>query len=453
MIKNTIIIFYGLFSEKQSYDWIPYGPLFLYSMLKSKGFNPILIHEYNNRNYEKTIIRYEKDTIAFCISAMTGYQIKSGIKAVKLFKKHNDKSPVLWGGAHATAIPYNTLKSKYVDYVYVGYTTFNLIKFFENIKNKNSVSGENIPDLLNLNDFNRLNAKSYKVEDNKLDLYTFPKLSFNDFNFFYLLTENMVLNYNASIGCPGVCTFCSWGGEKHPWTKFKLNRVLDELEYLVKTYGLKSVWFSDSELSIEKNFLLGIAKGLIDRKINIYWRCNARVVELKKYTKKDYELLEKSGLDRFFLGVENIDNNIQKTYRKIIKPEWVFNLLKNLNNFNIQIMLAFIFGNPNEHIDSLEKNRAFLSQCYELNCNVRFQISFFTPYPGTPLTDYVSTVCYDEPKNLEEYGNSLYFTDVSRSYKKMPWMERDEAKEYIQKYNILFPTMDCAPEWNWREKV
>lgn len=55
MAKKTIILFYGLFSEIQSYDWIPYSPLFVYARLKKAGYNPILIHEFENRNYRDII--------------------------------------------------------------------------------------------------------------------------------------------------------------------------------------------------------------------------------------------------------------------------------------------------------------------------------------------------------------------------------------------------------------
>ena len=444
MVKNTILLFYGLFSQDQNYDWIPYGSLFLYSLLKKEGFNPIFIHEYKNRDYETIIKQYAEDALALGISAMTGFQISSGIKAAECFRKYVGLNrPIIWGGAHATAIPENTISSKHVDYVYVGPVTQNIINFFRLIKANDNNELKNLPKII----------KSEIFERNfKFELSKFPPILLSDFDFSYLITENRVLNYTASIGCPGQCTFCSWGGDRHPWSEFSVERVLNDIEYLINTYKLKTLWFSDSDFTIKKNFILNIAKGLIKRDINVYWKCNARVVELLKYKKEDYELLEKSGLDSIFLGIENLDSQIQKNFNKFIKPEWVYKVVKDLNDYDIKVLMSFIFGTPNGPLNDLETNRDFLTKCKSLNRNIRFQVCFFTPYPGTTLTNLGKSMGYIEPKTIKEFGEHPFFINTNRSYYALPWLSKDVAKDYLDRFNKLFPVIESDNDWNWRDK-
>jgi len=452
--KKTILLFYGLFSEEQSYDWIPYSPLFIYARLKAAGFNPIIIHEYKDRDYEPIFKKYKKDTLLFGVSAMTGYQIKSALKAISTFKKHaNYQVPVIWGGAHATAMPRNTLENKHADYVCVGPARNNLEDFAKELQ-KGKAQESNFPHILSSDYFSASYENRYYGEDSKYDLSNFPSFCFDDFDFSYLLTDNLVLSYTASVGCPGTCTFCSWGSKRHPWSALPLKRVLDDIEYLVKRYRLKSIWFADSELSISKDYLLSLAQGIIDRKLNIYWRCNARVMELGKYNKTDFALLEKSGLDRFFLGIENMNLQVQKIFRKIIKAEFVYNILEKIKDFDIQVMMAFIFGNPEGPLNDLEENREFLSKCQKINQNVKFQIGFYTPYPGTPMADLAESNGYIAPQSLVEYSESPFFLDVNRSVKaRIPWFTAEDSTNYIKRFYRLFPKIDSEPEWNWRGKV
>jgi len=123
MKKNTVLIFYGLFSDDQNYDWIPYGPLYLYAILKQNGFNPIVLHEYENRNYEKIIEEYKDDLLCFGISAMTGFQIHSGIRAIKKMKEiaSGDISAVV-KGAVAKSLGHECLSDEYITGIGVGKT-------------------------------------------------------------------------------------------------------------------------------------------------------------------------------------------------------------------------------------------------------------------------------------------------------------------------------------------
>ena len=72
MSKNTVILFYGLFSEEQSFDWAPSGLLYLAAKLKENNFNPVIIHEFIDKEYRNTIEKHKDDILVFGVSSMTG---------------------------------------------------------------------------------------------------------------------------------------------------------------------------------------------------------------------------------------------------------------------------------------------------------------------------------------------------------------------------------------------
>ena len=455
MPKNDVLIFYGTFSKGQAYDWIPYGPIFVSELVRSAGFNPVLIHEYKDGNYEGTIRKHAKNALVFGVSAMTGYQLESGIKAVEIFRKYSqDDTPVIFAGAHATADPYGTLNSGIADYVYVGQVGNNFIDFLNALKEgKNSEI--QITDILSLDYFRNLNTHRYCLKSRSLDLSVFPASNLENYDFSYLLTPNMVLNYTASIGCYGRCTFCSWGGGAHSWVALPIKRVINDIKGLVRKYNLSSIWFCDSSLTARKSYLLELAQGLVDEDLNIYWRCNGRAQELKGFTKQDYALLEMAGLDRFFVGVENVNPRIQKAYSKVVNPDMLTKIITDIRDFDIQIMLSFIFGNPVGPLTDLEENKAYLDKWRLINSKVKFQNCFYTPYPGTPLAELAAEKGYKVPLNLEGYASDSYFLDVDRFNINagIPWFSPEEYSDYIKRYHKLFSKTDCSADWNWRKEA
>jgi len=455
MSKNTILLFYGLFSDDQSYDWAPYGLLYLAAKLKEKNFNPIIIHEYTNRNYEEIIAKYAKDTLAFGVSAMTNYQIISGIKAIKLFKKYNSNAQVVWGGAHATADPKSILQSEYADYAIIGPGINNFIDLVQNIsENKIEIDIPYIYDKQHLHLITE-NVPRVSVKDSIYDLTNFPEFPFDLIEYDKLLTENRVLNYTGSFGCPNNCHFCSWGGF-HLWNGLSTNRVIEDITYLVKKYNLRSLWFSDATLCYKRDFLLEIAEGILKNNLNIYWRGNASFLDLKNLSYDDFALLERSGFDRFFVGVENTSQNILKAMNKRIDPDLCTEIFDTLKDFKIEIMTSMIFENPSENIEDIEINRKYIDKWMKINPNYRFQSCFFIPYPGTKMTKFVESLGYRSPVTLEEYGLSPYFQVATRSkIEKADWHSEEFSQIYKDKFNKLFPDFNnySAPNWNWRDNA
>lgn len=177
---------------------------------------------------------------------------------------------------------------------------------------------------------------------------------------------------------------------------------------------------------------------------------NLNPILIHEYYNRDYEqTIKKYAKETIIFGVSAMSGY------QILYLDLCNKIFQNMKDFDIQIMVSLIFGNPLETIEDLKLNRQCLSQWIEINPKVRFQICFFTPYPGTPMTDLAVKMGYVPPKTLEEFGTSIYFQDVARSKKQtIEWYSKDFTSEYLKRFDELFPDADKYrdAEWGWRKK-
>ena len=76
----------------------------------------------------------------------------------------------------------------------------------------------------------------------------------------------------TSRGCPYNCVFCSnfivWG---RTWRARTPGNVVDELEYLVKTYGVKQVDFYDENMTLDRKRMAEICDLIVERGLHLEW--------------------------------------------------------------------------------------------------------------------------------------------------------------------------------------
>lgn len=448
-MRNVIPIFYGIPSVNPSTGWIPYGPLTVASILKSAGYETIFVDEFKTPDYQELLKPYSDRILFFGISSFSGVQIERSLKAAEFFRQIAPEAPIVWGGAHATAMPDQSLKHPLVDIAFVGRAKENLLDLAKAIQNNRSV--QSIPDVLTEADFQ--DKSDYRIQEYDMDYSSFLGYRLSDYDFSYLVFSKKVLNYTTSTGCRGNCSFCSWGG-RHPWRHLPLDIVLDDLEHLVKKYQLTTIWFSDASLTADKEYFLQLAQGIIDRKLGVYWHCCSRVDEMARMTTDDFELLERSGLDAVFVGVENVNRKNMVTIRKRFNPDTFTDVVKRIKPYNIFLMTAYIFGIPGSPLDDLEENRKQIDTWRAINPKMRIQVSFFTPYPGTALGKVAEDAGFKMPQTLEECANSGFYTEgtnrlVDLRKAEIPWYGKD-GDDYVRRYYEVFPVTEYN-DWNRRQ--
>jgi len=187
-----------------------------------------------------------------------------------------------------------------------------------------------------------------------------------------------VFTMNTSRGCPFRCTFCSVGsiwGKKY--TYFSAERIVSDIEYLIKEYGAKGIYFREDNFTLNRKRLVEFCELLLKKGINIPWACETRVSNLNKDV---IELMSRAGACGFYFGVESGSQRILDFLKKDIKVEQTRRAFELCHRFGINTAASVIVGVPTETQDDIR-------QTYSLLKDIKPTITWFNVFVGIPNSE------------------------------------------------------------------
>jgi radical SAM superfamily enzyme YgiQ (UPF0313 family) len=192
----------------------------------------------------------------------------------------------------------------------------------------------------------------------------------------------------ASRGCPFNCNFCLWPQVMYRGNSYRVRNtddVINEMEYLVKNLGFKSVYFDDDTFNIGKERMLEFCQKLQARGLSsIPWAIMARADTMDEQT---LLAMKKSGLAAVKYGVETFNPEFIASCQKgldISKAEAMIRLTKKLG---IKVHLTFTFGFAGETKKTIKKT---IERGLKLDPD-SVQFSILTPFPGTRLFEQLDS--------------------------------------------------------------
>src|SRR5439155_14697919 len=83
-------------------------------------------------------------------------------------------------------------------------------------------------------------------------------------------TSTVELFIQASRGCPIGCTMCPYMVlEGKPWRNNAIDQVVDEIEYLNKTYGIYKMRFRDPNFGFNRKYARELCEAMIARGVKL----------------------------------------------------------------------------------------------------------------------------------------------------------------------------------------
>lgn len=198
----------------------------------------------------------------------------------------------------------------------------------------------------------------------------------------------------ASRGCYYNCSFCSihqfYREPPGPMRRTRSpSNVVEEMEYLFKTRGVRIFIFKDDDLCTkgrtQQKWIEDFANELRRRNLadKILWRISCRVDEVDTEL---MEMLKDVGLTWLYLGIESGSNQGLKTFNKHYTVNDIFKALDILQELEIHFDYGFMILHPDSTMDSITENIAFLrTMCKDGQAIVHFTKTF--PYAGTPIAE------------------------------------------------------------------
>ena len=200
--------------------------------------------------------------------------------------------------------------------------------------------------------------------------------------------QGFVVSIETSRGCKGGCTFCAarlaYGAPGSGWRARSAEHVLDELDNLARTYGVKRVSFEDEDFLGWGNKAgfdraRDIAHGILSRKLDIEFSFLTRVDNIDREL---LMLLKQAGLRFIFLGVETESQNSLDRFGKHTSVAQNDQAIRTLRELDIDHEILFIMYEPDSTLDDVKANLRILKLVDRLNVNL---LDALRIYHGTPM--------------------------------------------------------------------
>ena len=305
---------------------------------------------------------------------------KSALKIAKIAKETHPNCLTVLGGPHATFWDKNALQEcPQLDIIARKEgenTLLELAQRLETNKNVHDVIGTTC----------RKNGKIIKNPDRpyieNLDELPFPARHLypiedlrKEEDMFYLMT---------SRGCVYWCEFCAavrMFGRRYRMRSPK--NVVDELEFLNKTYGATQFTFCDDAFTVDQSRIEELCEEISKRKLKIKWNCGTRV---DMVTKELLLKMRQAGCVSIWFGIESGSQEVLDAMRKGISTTQTMKAVKWVIELGLKPVPNVLFGFPVETKETAWNTIKFAEKVSP-DAMVLYNIA--TPLPGTPLYDFV----------------------------------------------------------------
>jgi anaerobic magnesium-protoporphyrin IX monomethyl ester cyclase len=211
--------------------------------------------------------------IPFSGWSKTAFEMVSAIKAIK-----KDIIIALMG-QHPTARPEACLEEPDIDFVVIGEPEVTVSELIDMLalgkRDFRGIDGLGFKEKGSV----VLNSKRTFIKD--LDSLPFPARHLLPMNLYNEAVKENPLRgeinkpwtiVTTTRGCPYNCVFCSvcilWG---RTWRARSPKNVVDEIEHVVKTYGIKQVDFYDENMTLDKKRMAEICDQIVERGLHVEW--------------------------------------------------------------------------------------------------------------------------------------------------------------------------------------
>lgn len=385
---------------------------------------------------------------------------------LKILKRihHTARMPIILCGPNSEIYKPEFLKKyPFIDFVLFGEYEFTLLELVKALQKDKTLSGINGLIYCNGNGI----VKNPRREPLDINLLPWPYRENLPMNKYWDLPGDIPypsVQMITSRGCPFGCNFCLWPQVLYQNNIYRvrdINDVVDEMEYLVKEKGFKSVYFDDDTFNIGKERMLKFCRTVKERGLhNIPWAIMARPDLMEEEILTE---MKSAGLWAVKYGVETIHDKLLDNCQKNMDFRKANRMIRMTTDLGIKTHLTFSFGLDGETKESMQGTID-----YVLNLRPNsVQFSILTPFPGTRLFEEMDKQgriltkdwskydghhqCIFQPDNLSpaELGNTKRqaYRIWGEHLRKRRGLRGDMKRlgDYLKKYGFtatLFKTLD-----------
>jgi radical SAM superfamily enzyme YgiQ (UPF0313 family) len=325
------------------------------------------------------------------MSVMPGPQLQESIPLVRHLHERFPKITIIWGGYFPSNHTDVVLQSGWVDYVMRGPVEREFVQLLKYL-NGNGIERKSIPGLsYRENGHIAHNPKRMPLAPMD-DLPPWPYERLGNVRRYLGKTclGRCTMAMHTSYGCPFKCSFCAVvpifeGG----WVARSAPLVADEVESVIKRFGVDAVEFSDNNFFTSVKRTAQFAEELLRRELRVTWWGEARPDTLERYPDEVLANMRRSGCKMIFLGAESGSALRLQQMNKggTQTPETILRLAEKLRRHDLIPEFSFVLGAPADDVDqALDEEIAFIRRVKKINPQSEIIIYVYAPVPMAGLT-------------------------------------------------------------------
>ncbi len=361
--------------------FIPLGLGYIAAVLEKNGFTVDVIDcqalKLTQEDF-KTEIQKRQPTIVGVTSTTLTY--KSALQVLGTAKEVHPNCITAIGGPHVTFWDENALKEcPALDIVVRKEGENTMLELAQRVE-----AGEPYYDLLGTT--TRKDDKTVRNEERPY-IENLDELPFPAHHLFPLPSlqkyGKVIYPLTTSRGCTFWCNFCS--AVRMFGRRYRMRSpesVIEELEFLHNKFGAVQFTFYDDAFSVDQKRAFKICEEIQKRKLKIMWDCETRV---DMVTKELLQEMKKAGCLAVWFGVEAGSKQVLDAMGKGLTLEKTKNAFKMAKDCGLMTVASVILGFPEETPETAHATIKFVEEIKP--DDVGYYIA--TPYPGTPMYDYV----------------------------------------------------------------
>jgi magnesium-protoporphyrin IX monomethyl ester (oxidative) cyclase len=357
-------------------------------------------------SFDEIAHKIPKNTDLIGISNLFTFTYPVVFDMAKTLKDKRD-APIVLGGAHPSATPVETLRSKNIDYVVISegeQTLLDLLDVLDGKKKEKELDGFAWKEGKQI----KVNPKTKFIQD--LDSLPFPARHLLPMETYFKKkeahgpTEERWTPLISSRGCPFECTFCTPRLWQRKWRFRSAKNVVDEIEECIEDFNIHDFYFDDENMTLEKKRVFQICDEIKRRKLDITWQTpngiRASVTDRETLAK-----MKEAGCKHITVAPESGSNRVlNEIMKKHQTLDQVTNVVVAAHDLGIKTAAFLLIGLPGETEEDIRKTIDYSDKLARLGLD-EISYSIFIPLPGSEL--------YDKLKKEGKLNDS--FDDLSSS--------------------------------------
>lgn len=424
--------------KRESNVWAPLPLMAVAAPMLEAGIQVELVDGRVIHPHLPRIIEAAAGSLYVGLSVMTGWQIRDAIDISRALKDAYPEIPVVWGGYHASMLPEETLAEPYIDIVIRGQGQLAALELAQRL-----AAGKDIDGIAGV--CYKREGKIVMAEHPALvDIDQFPSTPYDIIDIEKYMVPDLgarSMKYFSSQGCPFGCGFCvetSMYGRG--WVGFSPERVVDDLENLVRNHGVDAFDFADTNFFVSKKRVKAICEGIIARGLDIKWAADVRTKQFIDFTPELRQLVYDAGCRRLLLGAESGSQAALKQIGKATTVDDTLHVSRLCDKLGIIARFTTMFGFPGEPEKDVELTLRMIEGIKAINEDFEVHGFFFAPYPGAPMYDEAVRLGFVPPHRLEDW------VDFDLTELHTPWVNPQYKQRVDMIIDFYMPFASPGPE-------